>query len=187
MQQDCNFRFDENGKPVIECEVGSEHTLPADTVIFAVGQRPEIDESFGLLLKKGNRIAVNEKTLAASEEGVFAAGDAVLGTASVIEAIAAGRKAAVSIDKYLGGSGIIAEELAPLTEPRAWLGRNEGFVEAQRCENRCLSVEQRLQGFGEVNLGYVQESALKESERCLQCDLRLRIKEQKFWGEYTYQ
>lgn len=180
-----DFRFDENGKPVMECEVDSEHILPADTVIFAVGQRPEIDESFGLLLTKGNRIAVNEETFTSSVEGVFAAGDVITGTASVIEGIAAGRKVAMSIDKYLGGNGIISEELAPLTEPNAWLGRDEGFAETQRCESRCTSVEQRLQGFKEVNLGYDQDNALKESQRCLQCDLRLRITEQKFWSEYT--
>jgi len=95
----------------------------------------------------------------------------VTGTISVIEAISAGRKAAVAIDKSLGGEGRIEEELAPIEEPSAWIGREEGFALQPRCE---LS-----------NISSNKDTALKESQRCLQCDLRTLITEKKYWGDYV--
>ncbi|GAB6156443.1 hypothetical protein JCM17380_51950 [Desulfosporosinus burensis] len=166
-----SFVLDEDGRAQIKVVEGSEHILPADTVIFAVGQRPKDIDKFGLTIGRGNTILVDPDTLAVNKETVFAAGDVVTGTISVIEAIAAGRKAAVAIDKSLGGDGRIDEELAPIEEPRAWLGREEGFAFQPRCE---LNIK-----------GYDEDSALKESQRCLQCDLRTLITEKKFWGDYV--
>lgn len=81
-----SFTFDENRRAIIEKEEGSEHHIDADTVIFAVGQRPDITEEAGLELGRGNSIVVknmdNDKTT--SVEGIFAAGDAIYGTKSVI-------------------------------------------------------------------------------------------------------
>ena len=182
----CTFSFDETGKPVIACELGSEHVLEADTLIFAVGQRPDIDGTFGLDLLRGNRIMTDETNLTTSVEGVFAAGDAVRGTASVIEAIAAGRKAAMAMDKYLGGNGDISETLAPEPETEPRIGREDGFAGKSRCSGRHLPVKDRADGFALVQLGFDGERARKESERCLQCDLRLSLRRQKFWSEYAY-
>ena len=123
-----SFEFDDEGKLHVECVDNSAHILPADTIIFAIGQRPEIPEQFGLATGQGGAIQINEYTLATDRDGIFAAGDAVTGTTSVIEAIASGRNIASAIDSYLGGSGIIDEELAPVEEPGAWLGRGENFA-----------------------------------------------------------
>jgi NADPH-dependent glutamate synthase beta subunit-like oxidoreductase len=79
-----NFSFDENRRAIIKKKAGSEETIEADTVIFAVGQRPDISDSFGLELGRGNCIQVKDKSTATSIPGVFAAGDAVYGTKSVI-------------------------------------------------------------------------------------------------------
>ena len=98
---------------------GSEFATGFDTIIAAIGQRPEVPSQFDLAVGRGNVIQVDPDTLATSKEGVFAGGDAMRGPASVIEAIADGRQAAISIDKYLGGSGIIDEVLAPLEEAPA--------------------------------------------------------------------
>jgi NADPH-dependent glutamate synthase beta subunit-like oxidoreductase len=154
--------FDENGVPNICVEADSEFVVPADTVIFAVGQRPAIPAEFGLEIGRGNRVVVDAETgLETSSPGVFAAGDAVTGTVSVVTAIAAGRKAASAIDRYLGGDGVIDEVLAPETVKSPWIGREEGFAFRTRCEEEPC-----------------------EAERCLQCDLRLDISPTKFWGEY---
>ena len=107
--------FDVDGIPTICIEEDSELVLPADTVIFAVGQRPDLTDSFGVKLGRGNRVVVEEGSSCVTETpGVFAAGDAVRGTASVVAAIADGRAAAGAIDLYLGGDGVIDEVLAPV-------------------------------------------------------------------------
>jgi len=166
-----SFVLEEDGRAKIIVVESSEHILPADTVIFAVGQRPKDIDKFGLTIGRGNTILVDPDTLAANKETVFAAGDVVTGTISVIKAIAAGRKAAVAIDKSLGGDGRIEEELAPIEEPSAWIGREEGFALQSR--------------FGLSNMSSNKDTALKESQRCLQCDLRTLITEKKFWGDYV--
>lgn len=179
-----SFEFDEDGSAHINGIEGSEHILPADTAIFAIGQRPEIPPQFDLRTGRGNTIEVDSYTLDTSREGVFAAGDAVIGTSSVIEAIASGRKGAIAVDRYLGGSGMIDEELAPDEVPKALLGREENFAFQHRRENACLPAEERLNSFCEIIHGLDEEAALEESKRCLQCDLRLKMTPVKFWGEY---
>jgi formate dehydrogenase beta subunit len=180
-----SFEFDEDGKARVNAIEGSEHILPADTVIFAIGQRPEIPTQFGLTTGRGNTIEVDEYTHTTNRDGIFAAGDAVSGTASVIKAIASGRNMASAIDSYLGGSGIIDEELAPVEEPGAWLGRGENFADKHRCEVTLMPAEQRLNSFGDIGHSYDEEAALKESLRCLQCDLRFKISAVKFWADYS--
>jgi len=166
-----SFSFDPTGQAVLDVIPDSEFTLMADTLIMAVGQRPELTEAFGLPLQRGNRVVVDEITLATAKPGVYAAGDAVYGTKSVIAAIAAGRTAAISMDRYLGGTGQIEEVLAPLAEPNPCLGQVEGFALAGRCK---ASKD-----------GLDSEGAHEESSRCLQCDMRLEIAEQKFWSSYA--
>ena len=157
---------------------GSEFLAEFNTVIAAIGQKPEVPDSFQVATQWGN-IKINDDT-GTGKEGVFAGGDAVTGPATVIEAIAAGRKGAIAIDKYLGGRGNIDEELAPVEEPEAWLGRGDGFAYQRLCEMPQIPVEQRLNGFDEIEQGYDRKAGLKESLRCLQCDLRLKISSVKF-------
>jgi len=148
---------------------GDDFSLAFDTVIAAIGQVPETPEKFGLPLGRGNTLKVDEDTLATSREGVFAGGDAVTGPATVIEAVAAGRQAAVSIDKYLGGSGMIDEALAAPEELETLPALEEG--EKHRVAMATLSVGKRLCGFAEVELGLGEEVAIEEAKRCLRCDL----------------
>jgi len=166
---------DASGRRRPEPIEGSEFTLELDAVVAAIGQEPEVPEGMGLYTVAGGRLKADPATLATSEKGVFAGGDLVTGPASVIEAIAAGRKAASSIDRYLGGSGEIGEGSASPDAPGPWLGRDEGFVDRHRASMPCLPAETRVSGFSEVALGLDPEAATKEAERCLRCDLRLRI------------
>ena len=150
---------------------GSEFSLSFDTIIAAIGQRPEIPDEFNLPVGQGNVIEVNPDTLTTLREGVFAGGDVVTGPASIIEAIAAGRKAAISIDKYLGGNGDINEVLAP---PEKGVVPLEEAEEKRRPYMLSLPIEQRTKSSSQVELGYSHEMAIEEAKRCLRCDLKKR-------------
>jgi formate dehydrogenase beta subunit len=179
-----SFSFDEEKNLEIEVVPASHHVIEGDMVIFAVGQRPRIPEGFDLETNAGGLIEVDSYTFTTSREGVFAAGDAVTGTASVIKAIASGRKGAIAVDKFLEGRGNIDEKLAPPSEPERRLGPGEGFAGLDRCTEVCLLPEERLKGFCTVSADMDDETAAYESGRCLQCDLRLSITPVKFWGNY---
>jgi hypothetical protein len=94
---------------------------------------------------------------------------------AVIHAIAAGRKAASSIDQALGGTGDVDEVLFERAAPDQYLGRDDGFASWPREKVPELVLEVRRQGFKEVSLGFADEQALREAKRCLQCDLRLYL------------
>jgi formate dehydrogenase beta subunit len=154
---------------------GSEFTSDFNNIIASIGQVPEIPSQLGVKLGRGDVIRVDTQTLATSRKGVFAGGDVVTGPASVIEAIAQGRQAASSIDKYLGGSGIIDESLIPAEEADPRIGRNGDFADLRKPTMPCLHTKQRLADFTEVELGYSEPTAIEEAKRCLRCDLRLQI------------
>ncbi|HEY94540.1 MAG TPA: FAD-dependent oxidoreductase, partial [Dehalococcoidia bacterium] len=179
-----SFSFDENKRAVIEVRENSHFSLEADTVIFAIGQRPLIPDGFGVDIMENGNIQLDPFSQTAGREGVFAAGDAVHGTATVIQAIASGRKAAIAIDKYLGGSGNIDEKLAPVEEAEPCFGPMEGFAYMPRCEETYVPAEERLRNFQKVVNDIDEEMANNEAERCLQCDLRLKIKSVEFWSSY---
>ncbi len=94
---------------------------------------------------------------------------------SVLRAVAAGRQAAISIDKYLGGEGKIDEKLVETEKPSPWLGRDEGFADL-----RCLAEPYRppppqFAGLERIEPPLSEKAAVAEAKRCLQCDLRLQI------------
>lgn len=182
-----SFTFDENRRAIIEKEEGSEHHIDADTVIFATGQRPDLTEEAGLTLGRANSIVVKENSLATETEGVFAAGDVVYGTKSVILAIASGRDVAVEIDKYLGGDGDISETLAPKQHADPKIGKVEGFGYFGRTKTQVTPAAERQDNFNEVDHGICDADICGEASRCLQCDLRLQIHPSRLWTEYSNQ
>ena len=167
--------FDASGRRRPAPIEGSQFTRDYDTIIAAIGQAPEIPNEFGLATGRGNALEADFDTTATAREGVFAGGDCVTGPASVIEAIAAGRRGGMSIDKYLGGNGVIDEALAAeqetAVEPPA---SEEEAEEHYRPPTSSLPLSRRLCGFGEVDLGFSPECAVAESNRCLRCDLEER-------------
>jgi formate dehydrogenase (NADP+) beta subunit len=158
---------------------GSEFITGFDSLVAAIGQRLQVPEKFNLEKGKGDSIKTWNDSLT-SQKGIFAGGDVVLGPQTVIKAIASGRKGASAIDKYLGGSGVIDEELATNAEPDPCIGNKGDFAALKREEIPCLAFEKRLSDFIEVEKGYPDENGLKEADRCLQCDLRLKISPVKF-------
>ncbi|MGA3093993.1 MAG: FAD-dependent oxidoreductase [Dehalococcoidales bacterium] len=159
---------DSSGRRRPEPIKGSEYVIELDNIISAVSQSPVVPKSFGLATDKSSRLLVDPETLATTRPGIFAGGDAVLGPATVIEGIAQGRQAAISIDKYLGGSGEITEILA---EPEVPTSRNGGPFEGFRPANAAIAHEKRLHSFEGVEIGWSKEEAIEECNRCLCCDL----------------
>jgi len=176
--------FNEENRLHIEIVENSEHVMEADTVIFAIGQQPDVPAGFDIETGPNRLVTIDEFSYSTSREEVFAAGDAVSGATSVIKAIASGRKAATSIDRYLGGNGIIDEKLITPEEPESCLGFEEGFASIKRGARDVVPVEERLKSFCQVAADLDEEAAAHESRRCLQCDLRLKITSVKFWGSY---
>lgn len=115
-----SFHFDEQRRAVIETVPGSRQTIPVDSIVMAVGQRPDVPSDFFLPV-----------------EGVFQAGDCAYGTRFVVTAVHAGREAAEAIDRYLGGDGDLSESLVEHYPLEPWIGRTEGFGQQTRCEEDC--------------------------------------------------
>ncbi|MGA2146868.1 MAG: NAD(P)-binding protein [Bryobacteraceae bacterium] len=151
---------------------GSEFTTVVDTAILAIGQLTQIDflKALGISVNPNGTVAIDRKTGATNLEGWFAGGDVVTGAAYVIDAIAAGKKAARSIGQYLSGMPIEAppEEKEPeklSDEEVAALKRR--FLSSKRAEMRELPVAERIGNFREVALGFEPEQAVREAMRCL--------------------
>jgi len=168
--------FDASGRRRPEPIEGSEFVLDVDMLIAAVGQVP--DCSFlpkDIPVTKGNTIEVNgggeTQTPVA---GVFAGGDAVTGAATVIKAIAAGKEAARQIDASIREQNGEAPYRGP---EEAWIDIPQTIDEEAQEQPQTLMPEiegdKRIGSFGEVELGYPEEEALKESMRCLRCDMEL--------------
>ena len=155
---------------------GSEYIIPADTIISAIGQ--EVDMSSlvtmeTLELSRDHLIVVNPATLETSIPGVFAGGDAVSGPATVVEAVASGRKAAESIHRHLRWLPPLEYPLIPARH----LGVPVMEISAQekssphRPAMPQIDLTERKKNFREVELGLSEESASKEARRCLRCDI----------------
>jgi NADPH-dependent glutamate synthase beta subunit-like oxidoreductase/Pyruvate/2-oxoacid:ferredoxin oxidoreductase delta subunit/ferredoxin len=155
---------------------GSEYDVEYDLIIGAIGQTPEIPAGFKVKTARGNTITVQAATMATSRKGVWAGGDAVTGPDSVIRAIAAGRKAASSIDKYLGGSGDIEEALTTERKIGICAGITaEDFKEQERVNMPHLPAEKVADNFTEVETGLLTDDAIAEGKRCFQCGFRRQI------------
>jgi NADH-quinone oxidoreductase subunit F len=163
--------FDASGRrrPVVLAD--SEYVLAADFVISAVGQAVDAKSAgaaTGVERRRGGTFVVDPETLATSVAGVFAGGDCVTGADTVIGAIAQGKKAAIAIDKFLGGSGNL---VADLPHERA----NSGPIIEERLAREKMPVlapDKRCADWSEVELGFDLEQAVAEATRCLRCDVK---------------
>lgn len=151
---------------------GSEFIIDVDWVIPALGQASDIEfaKEAGLEITRKGTITTNESTLATNIEGIFAGGDVVTGPAVVIEAIAAGKKAACSIDEYLKGKPLTSKEdrKAPqkLSEGEI-ISLKEHFPSQNRIKAKELETVTRTESFEEVEKVYSTSEAQKEARRCL--------------------
>lgn len=171
------MKFDEEGRLQLETIPESECVIEADTVIFATGQSldRQLVDKCGIELTRKGTIKANPDTLETSLKGIFVSGDAVSGASSVVEAIATGRKAATSIDTYLGGEGLIDEMSSKESEISPYVGKEEGFAEKTRTAPEFLLARERIMCFDTVEFTLSDEQAKIEACRCLRCDLRFKL------------
>jgi NADH-quinone oxidoreductase subunit F len=153
---------------------GSEFVISTDVIIPAIGQEPDLSflgEGSGIKVSKWNSMEVDPDTLQTNVHGIFAGGDAVTGPATVIEAIAAGQKAAVVMDNYLRRDELTKGQKIP--KPRMLIDLVEITEEMEtyvRPEMPAIDIEERRKSFKEAELGFEEEVAVCESKRCLRCD-----------------
>ncbi|MFH2012663.1 MAG: FAD-dependent oxidoreductase [Pseudomonadota bacterium] len=151
---------------------GSEFTLDADTAIVAIGQEPElsfIPEESPIRISRHSTIKTN-RDYQTEQEGVFAAGDVVTGSATVVEAMGAAKKAALSIHRYLRGKPW--REIEDQDETRGdYEPIDPNIPRSSRSIMPVRDIKDRIDNFGEVELGYTEEQAIREAKRCLQCGI----------------
>ena len=155
-------------------------SIEADQIITAIGQTS--DDAFVShvgVQTQGRYFKADPVTLQTSLDGVFAGGDAVSGPKSVIEAVAAGKRAVESIDRYLNGKDMVAERFEGTVKPvpEELLPSPDDVEEKPRAKTSELPVAQRVGSFREVETGLTEEQALAEAERCLNCALCSECKE----------
>lgn len=161
--------FDKSGRRAPKPIEGAVFDLPVDTVITAISQEPDVKfAGEDLKTRRGGTVQIEESTMKTNIDGVFAGGDVVKGPWTVIGAIGDGIKAAISIDRYLGGYGELASDAEEIEIPKAPEDVDD-IVETPRVCCNVLAVEKRV-GMTEVDLGFTREQALREAARCLRCD-----------------
>jgi len=171
--------FDRSGRRRPVPIKGSEFVMELDVVIPAIGQEPDLAcldpdvdacTACGMDIQRDSTIVV-DRSLSTTREGVFAAGDLVLGPASVIEAVAQGNKVARAVDQYLRtGSARDLPVLLPGYEAVEQQFNLDDYADAVRPELNMLPAAQR-RSFDEVELTLPEETIREECKRCLRCDL----------------
>ena len=154
----------------------SNFIIPIDMCVAAIGQFCDLDFLPAVCKIETTRwktIEANPVTLETGWEGIFAGGDAVSGPATVVEALAHGRKAARAIHYYLRGEEMEPEyqPLDPRNDPWPVITELSGVEPASRVAMSELEPEERRHNFDEVELGISAEQAKTEAARCLQCGL----------------
>jgi pyruvate/2-oxoglutarate dehydrogenase complex dihydrolipoamide dehydrogenase (E3) component len=152
---------------------GTEHAVELDTVIVAISEQPELDSLDGLETTRGGVLRVNPESYLTSRPGVFAGGDVVTGPNTVINAIAAGKNAALMMNNYLTGK--LLKSLTKVKLPSVYIEPvqipDEYGETASRVTLQLAPAEQRRRTFEEVELCISEAGARGEASRCLRCDL----------------
>ena len=166
---------DKAGRARTVANPDAELVIAAQTIIFAMGRSAHLSvlsggpnvqhNGFGLL-------TVDPCDLATSEEGIFAAGDVTTGGATVIEAIAAGRKAAVAIDRFLRGADRTAPFAPAKPRRRIEMADTGELPETfKRPQEALRPASERAHDFEETDRTFSEMLAICEAKRCLRCDL----------------
>ncbi len=158
---------------------GSEFVAELDNLVVAISEYPDtsfLDKGTELQVTEGGNIVVDTETLQTTQEGIFAGGDIVMASNTVIQAIAAGKIASESIEQFLKGEDV--KRVYKLNRPSKYIEPLElSEEELQEIRSQTmphLSIDERKSNFGEVELGFDEEQAVKEGKLCLRCDLETK-------------
>lgn len=166
------IEFDQLGRIRPVLLENTEFTIDADNLIMAIGQYADFSWlPKGIQIDERGLIKVSKENLSTTLKGVFAGGDAVSGPASVVEAIACGKRAAASIHLYLSGEKL-AEPMPGLkpVDKKDVLKEWERFVEKKaRVEMPEREAGVKVNDFSEVELGLTEAGAVEEAKRCINC------------------
>ena len=165
---------DASGRPAPEPIPGSEFVLSCDAVIATIGQSPDVaalGERLGLETTKWGTLAADPLTLETGVPGVFAGGDCVTGPDVVINAKLAGKKAAISIDRWLNGQDLRAGRQLEGPYRTEYVVDTTGVLMQRQIPMQALDPATRGRTFAEVHVGYTPEEAVAEAKRCLACGI----------------
>ncbi len=158
---------------------GSEFTLDVDTVLSAFGQYADTSwipaKELGLEVNKWGIPLIDRDTWMTSRPGLFAGGDFTEGSRNLISAIADGKAAAASINRYLGGADSPAEEAVEIELPDFRRGMVDDYESIPYEVVPSLPLEKRFSITVETETGYSPEEAITQARRCLQCQLNIMI------------
>ncbi len=167
--------YDDTGAFRPEYDETITETIEADTVILAIGQRADLSflkPDDGIALTPGGFIKVDPASLATTAKGIFAGGDAAFGPRNIIDAVANGKRAALSIDEmFRGGGEAIRYELLVEQVPTRRFTRPEEYERIPREAPPTIDLGRRT-GISEVESGYSTSQARRQAERCLACHVQ---------------
>ncbi len=167
--------YDENGRFNPEYDTEYSEIFETDSIILAIGQQTDlsfIKASDGVELSPSKLIKIHSETLATTASGVYAGGDVAFGPRNIIDAVANGKRAALSMDEYL--RGIKPDTFYNLSIekiPTRRFSRPEDYEQHERQAPPSIDLNRRT-GISEVEIGYTEEQATKQAERCLSCHIQ---------------
>ncbi len=174
------YRVDDTGR-IDRGTVVGEKTIPCDDVILAIGQDnafPWIERDIGIEFDEWECPVVDETTMMCSRDGIFFGGDSAFGPKNIIWAVAHGHEAAISIHKYCHGEAMtdrlpmgvnLSSQKMGMHE---WSYSNDYDTSTRRLMPH-VDLKKRFKKLDiEVELGFTADQAIKEVERCLNCDIQ---------------
>ncbi len=167
--------YDENGKFNPAFDESLSESFEVDTVILAIGQRTDlsfISPSDKVEISPAGFLKINTDTLETTASGIFAGGDAAFGPRNIIESVANGKRAALSIDEFLNSrTSTTYFDLSIEKIPTGRFTRPEDFEQTVREAPPTIDLNRRT-GISEVESGYTEAQARKQAERCLSCHVQ---------------
>jgi NADPH-dependent glutamate synthase beta subunit-like oxidoreductase len=167
--------YDENGRFNPQYNVDFTETFETDSVILAIGQTPDLSciaPGDGIELTPGKLVKIDSSTLATTAPGIYAGGDVAFGPRNIIDAVANGKRAALSIDEYLRRKKPETfYELSITKIPTRRFTRPEDYEQREREAPPTIELNRRT-GISQVEASYTEEQARHQAERCLHCHVQ---------------
>ncbi len=167
---------DDSGRRRPVPQAGSEHVREMDNVIAAIGQGVDASMAEGIKQTRWGSLVADEHTMQTNLPNVFSGGDCVSGADIAVTAVAAGRRAAISIDQFVRGQAVVGDNksychsMGKLDEiPKEVV---TPFTETPRVPMPHLEAKSRAKIFDEVETGFTPEQIREEAKRCMECGCR---------------